>query len=70
MTREEKKMGKSDAKAVSSQEDAYSTGMAQCASMWRARGRGMILPSCHSRACDTHTKLQRHTSAQADLQID
>lgn len=30
MTRLAKKMGKSEAKAVSNQEEAYSTGMAKC----------------------------------------
>lgn len=50
MTRAAKNRGKSEAKAVSSQAEAYSTGRAPCCSMCNRSRPGISCPSCHSRA--------------------
>ena len=50
MTLELQNSGKSALKAVSSHEEAYSTGKTEWLSKCRARSAGSTLPICHRRA--------------------
>ncbi len=60
MTLELQKRGKSALKAVSSHEEAYSTGRTAWLSKWRARSAGSTFPICQSRACNCSKKAAWH----------